>query len=70
MKVFDNPAKDNVPFVLAPHGNDTPTVDEPHWVGTLAFPKLRPSLGIKAGDDDATTELKFTIRTREKKTAA
>lgn len=70
MKVFDNPGKDNVPFVLAPHANDTPTVDEPHWIGTLAFPKLRPAIGIKAGDDDSTTEIEFTIRTREKKTQA
>jgi hypothetical protein len=27
-------------------------------------------MGIKAGDDDATTGIEFTIRTREKKTAA
>jgi len=55
------------PEALSAH---PPPVDDPPGLGPLAFPKPRPAIGIKAGDDDSTTEIEFTIRNREKKTAA
>lgn len=39
-----------VPYTVAPHGNPIPTVNEPHFTGTLSIgPK--PSLGGEASTD-------------------
>lgn len=68
--LMDNPGKTEVPFTLAPFGNDTPTTSQPHFTGTLNFPRLRPSLGIKAGEADATSEVEFKVTSWKKVTAA
>lgn len=55
--VWDH-AGEVVPFTYAPHGNETPTAAEPHFVGSVRIgPK--PSIGGEAG---ATNE--FTFETR------
>lgn len=66
--LMDNPDKRDVPFRLAPGGNAEPSAALPHFVGTLDFPKFRPELGIKAGDDDSTVEVEFKVKAWEKKT--
>ncbi|MDY5127463.1 MULTISPECIES: hypothetical protein [unclassified Actinotignum] len=59
--IMDHPGKRNVAFVLAPAGNKTPSAEQPHWTGKVAFPKTRPTMGLAAGDVDATSEVEFTV---------
>jgi len=51
--VWDNAGTD-VAFTYAPHANATPSVDQPHFVGTVTVgPK--PSIGGEAGTDTTFT---------------
>lgn len=68
--VSDNVGKRNVPFTLAPAANSEPSPSEPHFTGMLNFPKLRPSFGIEAGEEDATTEIAFTCTEFKKLTGS
>ncbi|MCI7551647.1 MAG: hypothetical protein PUK40_02130 [Actinomycetaceae bacterium] len=67
--VFDNPGKRDVPFVLAPSGNETPGADNPIFTGLLNFPVLRPTISSEAQAEDSTADIEFTISTLEKKTS-
>lgn len=45
--VWENSGEENIPYTVAPHGNEVPTADEPHFVGTLRIgPK--PTIGVEA----------------------
>lgn len=49
--VWENSGEENVPYTIAPHGNEAPTESEPHFVGLLTIgPK--PKLGGEASTDD------------------
>lgn len=61
MQVYNNPGKRDVPFTLAPAGNEDATQNQPHITGKLNFPKLRPEMGQKAGEKDGTTEISFEV---------
>ncbi len=55
--VWENSGQDEVPYTIAPHGNAAPTVDEPHFVGTLSIgPK--PTIGAEA-DTSKTSASQF-----------
>lgn len=45
---------DDVPFVYAPHGNATPTENQPHFTGMLTIGPP-PSIGGEAGRDTTWT---------------
>lgn len=62
--VMDNPGKRNVAFKLAPAGADKAS---PYFEGKLDFPKMRPNMGLAAGDNDATTEMEFNVTEWAKK---
>jgi hypothetical protein len=47
-----------VSYVYAPHGNETATVSEPHFVGTVKVP-AKPSIGGEAG---TAVEYVFEVR--------
>lgn len=48
--IWENSGEEGVPYTIAPHGNEVPTADEPHFVGTLAIgPK--PTIGGEASTD-------------------
>jgi hypothetical protein len=49
---------DIVAYVYAPHGNTTPSTNEPHFEGTVKVPS-KPSIGGEAG---ATNEYTFDFR--------
>tara|TARA_R110000822_G_scaffold123979_1_gene258490 strand:+ start:5065 stop:5484 length:420 start_codon:yes stop_codon:yes gene_type:complete len=49
---------DTVAYVYAPHGNDTPSVTEPHFSGTVKVP-AKPAVGGEAG---VTVEYTFDFR--------
>lgn len=49
---------DIVDYVYAPHGNTTPTADEPHFTGTVKIP-AKPAVGGEAG---TTNEFTFDFR--------
>lgn len=45
--VWENTGETDVPYTIAPHGNDEPTAAEPHFIGTLSIgPK--PTIGGEA----------------------
>lgn len=46
--LFDNVGRD-LPFIFAPNGNDTPSNDQPHYVGRVTI-KQPPSLPVKIND--------------------
>lgn len=55
--VWENSGETEVPYTIAPHGNATPTADEPHFVGTLTIgPK--PTIGGEASSS-ATSAFSF-----------
>lgn len=58
--VWDNTGEE-VDFIYAPHGNATPTADQPHFEGTLVIgPK--PSVGGEAGfNNDYTFETRWDV---------
>lgn len=49
---------EKVPFVYAPHGNETPSESKPHFVGTCTIGP-RPAIGGEAG---ATSTYTFETR--------
>lgn len=51
--VWENSGTADVPFTVAPHGNEEPTENEPHLVGTLKIgPK--PTLGVEASTSNSS----------------
>lgn len=68
-QIMDSPGQRDVKFILAPYGNAAASATQPHFTGTLDFPRLRPSLGIKAGDADNTSEVEFKVTEWKKVTA-
>lgn len=51
---------EEVPFTLAPHGNVTPSDEQPHFVGTVTIgPK--PSVGGEAGTGAFTFEFEWNV---------
>lgn len=55
--VWENSGETEIPYTIAPHGNATPTADEPHLVGTLTIgPK--PTIGGEASSS-ATSAFSF-----------
>lgn len=58
--VWDNVGEE-VPFKIAPHGNETPTTAQPHFTGTLEIPR-RPDVGGEAGRNNTHTfEVEFPV---------
>lgn len=58
--VWDQVGED-LPFKIAPHGNETPTANQPHLIGTVNIPK-RPDLGGDAGRNNTHTfEVEFDV---------
>lgn len=59
-KIWDESGQE-VPFTFAPHGNETPTAAQPHFVGTCTVP-ARPALGGEAGRTTVQTfEARFDL---------
>lgn len=51
---------EDVPFVLAPHGNEVPSETEPHFIGTVTIgPK--PSIGGEAGTGAFTFDFEWNV---------
>lgn len=52
-----------VPFTYAPQGNETPTDDEPHFVGFCQIPANKPTVGGEAaiGGGGYTSELRLDV---------
>lgn len=60
--LWENAGTEDVAFTVAPHGNETPTSDQPHFIGTLTIPTAVPNLGGEAGkDNDFTSEVTFEL---------
>lgn len=57
-EIWDNAGTD-VAFVIAPYGNATPTVGEPHFEGTATIKE--PDGDLIGGDADASTTARFTF---------
>lgn len=58
--VWDNVGEE-VPFIVAPHGNEDPTAAKPHITGSLTIPR-RPDLGGEAGRNNTFTfETQFDV---------
>lgn len=47
--VWDNTGAE-LPFIVAPHGNTTPTAAQPHFTGTVKI-GVKPPIGGDAGED-------------------
>ena len=47
-------AGQTVDFILAPHGNETPSEAQPHFKGRVLI-KSKPSIGTTAGEDQGAT---------------
>lgn len=45
---------EEVAFTYAPHGNETPSTDKPHFLGTVKI-KEKPSVGGEASEDGEFT---------------
>ena len=56
--LFDNVGKE-LPFIFAPNGNDTPSNDQPHYVGRVTI-KQPPSLPVKI-NDTSTFDLEMPV---------
>ncbi|MCD5345052.1 hypothetical protein [Agromyces sp. S2-1-8] len=57
--VWDNTGEE-VPFTLAPHGNEVPSVAQPHFTGTVKIgPK--PDIGGEAGTSAFTFEFEWDV---------
>lgn len=57
--VWEN-SGDEVPFTLAPFGNEEPTEEQPHFIGTVTIgPK--PTLGGEAGNSAFTFEVDWNV---------
>ncbi|MCI7688944.1 hypothetical protein [Trueperella pyogenes] len=67
--IYDHPGKTGVPFLIAPFGNAEASPSQPHITGTCDFPRLRPKLGLKAGDIDATAEVELAVSSSKKITS-
>nr|DAV38485.1 MAG TPA: major tail protein [Caudoviricetes sp.] len=46
--LFDNVGRE-LPFIFAPNGNDTPTNDQPHYIGRVTI-KQPPNLPVKINE--------------------
>ena len=57
--VWENSGVD-VPFTLAPHGNDVPTASQPHFIGTVTIGS-KPSIGGDAGTGAFTFEFEWLV---------
>ena len=50
-------------FVFAPHGNDTPTQNQPHFTGSVLVKEgAYPSVGGDAGENSWTFDYEFTVK--------
>lgn len=47
---WENSGLTGIAFTLAPHGNETATTDQPHFLGTLTLP-AKPAIGGEASTD-------------------
>jgi hypothetical protein len=55
--VWENSGDSGVPYTIAPHGNEAPSQNQPHFVGTLTYgPK--PTIG---GEASTSTSSAFTF---------
>ncbi len=52
-------AGEDVPVVVRPYGNGTPSADEPHFTGTVTISE--PDGELLGGDADPSTTARFTI---------
>ena len=68
--LWDETNRLDVAYVYAPHGNATPTVNEPHFEGTLRLgPK--PFIGGEAGvDNEFTFDFRFDCNEEPTKVTA
>jgi len=61
--VWENSGDTGIAYTIAPHGNETPTAAQPHFVGTLTYgPK--PSIGGEASTSSSsafTFDFEFEI---------
>ena len=57
--VWTNTGED-VPFTLAPHGNELPTEAQPHFIGTVTI-GAKPTLGGEAGTGAFTFDFEWNI---------
>lgn len=58
--VWDN-VGETVPFKIAPHANEIPTENQPHFTGSVKIP-ARPTLGGEAGRTNTHTfEVEFEV---------
>ena len=55
--VWENTGED-VPFTLAPHGNEVPSAAQPHFIGTVTIGK-KPAIGGEAGTSDFTFDFEW-----------
>ncbi len=52
-----------VPFSFAPHGNETPTVNEPHYEGVAVVDQGGyPTIGGDAGENAFTFDYQFVVK--------
>ena len=59
MMVWENTGEE-VPFTIAPHGNETATAEQPHFIGTVKIgPK--PELGGDAGTGAFTFDFEWNV---------
>lgn len=65
--LFDNVGKD-LPFVFAPNGNETPSADQPHYVGRVTI-KQPPSLPVKI-NEVSSFDLEMPVVEWSQKTSA
>lgn len=59
MHVWDHPGE-TATYTLAPHGNEVPTVAEPHFTGSLTMPNPG-EFGGEAGPATFTSEVAFSL---------
>lgn len=62
MKLWENEGKE-CEYTLAPHGNDTPTKEQPHITGKLIIPRA-PEMGGAAGKTPYTSSVKCDLTAR------
>lgn len=57
--VWDNTAE-VVPFTLAPHGNEEPTAEQPHFIGNVKIGR-KPAVGGDAGTGAFTFDFEWDV---------
>ena len=65
--LFDNTGKD-LPFIFSPNGNETPSADQPHYVGKVTI-KQPPSLPVKI-NEVSSFDLEMPVVEWSQKTSA